>query len=64
MLAALDSLRGEFAFDVTVIDVDLDPDLHARYDEKVPVLVDANGDELCHYFFDTAKVRECLGGFS
>jgi len=59
MLAALEPLRGEFAFDVTVVDVDSDPALEAKYDELVPVL-EAEGRELCHYFLDTAAVRAYL----
>ena len=59
MLAALEPLRGEFAFDVTVVDVDSDPVLEAKYDELVPVL-EADGRELCHYFLDTAAVRAYL----
>lgn len=63
MLAALDALRGEFAFKVDVVDVDADPALEARYDELVPVLADEAGAELCHYFLDAPKVREYLGRF-
>ena len=63
MLAALEALRGEFSFDVTVLDVDADPLLEARYDELVPVLTAPDGTELCHYLLDTAKVREYLAGF-
>jgi thioredoxin reductase (NADPH) len=59
MLAALEALRGEFAFTVEVLDVDLDPALEARYDELVPVL-EADGHELCHYFLDEDKVRAYL----
>lgn len=62
MLAALEALRGEFRFTVEVVDVDADPLLEAKYDELVPVLV-ADGRELCHYFLDTAAVREYLGDF-
>jgi thioredoxin reductase (NADPH) len=62
MLGALEILRGEFRFEVEVIDVDADPALEARYDELVPVL--AVGDrELCHYFLDAAAVREYLLDF-
>lgn len=64
MLAALEALRGEHRlpdFDLAVVDVDADPDLVARYDELVPVLVGSEGEELCHYFLDAAKVREYLG---
>jgi hypothetical protein len=63
MLAALQTLRGEPGvahFEIEVIDVDADPALEAKYDELVPVLADGEGRELCHYFLDTAKVREYL----
>ncbi len=63
MLAALEALRGEFVFAVTVVDVDADPVLEARYDELVPVLMDGEGQELCHYHLDLPKVREYLGCF-
>lgn len=63
MLAALDSLRGEFAFEVTVLDIDADAGLLARFDERVPVLTAGEGEgvrELCHYFLDVAAVRAYL----
>ena len=46
---------------VTVVDVDADPALEARYDELVPVLLHGE-TELCHYFLDEAKTREYLAG--
>lgn len=64
MLAALEALRSELGvqhFDIVVLDVDADPVLEEKYNELVPVLVDGEGRELCHYFLDTAKVREYLG---
>ena len=66
MLAALEALRGEAGvpdFEIEVLDVDADPDLEAKYNELVPVLVDGEGRELCHYFLDAAKVREYLSAF-
>ena len=66
MLAALEVLRDEPGvafFDIDVVDVDTDSALEAKYDELVPVLVDGEGRELCHYFLDAAKVREYLDGF-
>ena len=66
MLAALDALRGEPGvpdFEIEVLDVDADPELEAKYNELVPVLVDGEGRELCHYFLDAAKVREYLSTF-
>jgi thioredoxin reductase (NADPH) len=62
MLAALEVLRGEYSFDIELLDVDADPALEAKYDELVPVL-EANGTELCHYFLDEPKVREYLVSF-
>jgi thioredoxin reductase (NADPH) len=62
MLAALEALRGEFQFELQVLDVDADPALEAQYDELVPVLA-ADGGELCHYFLDAPKVREYLARF-
>lgn len=63
MLAALKALRGEPGvphFEIEVLDVDADPELEVKYDELVPVLADEQGQELCHYFLDAAKVREYL----
>lgn len=59
MEVALRPLASEFGATITVLDVDADPDLEAKYDELVPVLL--HGDtELCHYFLDEAKTREYL----
>lgn len=62
MEVALVPLAAEFGFSVDVLDVDADPDLEARYDELVPVLLH-DGIELCHYFLDVAKVSDYLGKF-
>lgn len=63
LLAALQAFmaRQGVAYSVDVVDVDADPSLVARYDELVPVLVDAAGSELCHYFLDEAALRRHLG---
>lgn len=61
MEVALVPLADEFGVTVTVLDVDADPVLEARYDELVPVLLHGE-TELCHYFLDEAKVREYLAG--
>lgn len=61
MEVALVPLAAEFGAVVSVLDVDADPVLEAKYDELVPVLL--HGDtELCHYFLDAAKTREYLAG--
>lgn len=61
MEVALEPLAEEFGASVTVLDVDADPVLEARYDELVPVLLHGE-TELCHYFLDEAKTREYLAG--
>ena len=58
---ALAPIAREFGANVQWVDVDSAPELEQRYGELVPVLL-FNGAELCHYFLDEAKVRECLAG--
>lgn len=59
MEVALAPLAAEFAVVVTVLDVDANPALEAKYDELVPVLLHGE-TELCHYFLDVPKTREYL----
>ena len=54
MLEALRLQLGE-DFPVTIVDVDSDPTLKARYGERVPVLV-AGETELCHCTYDPARL--------
>lgn len=61
MEVAIKPLAEEFGAQVTIVDVDANPDLEARYDELVPVLLHEE-TELCHYFLDEAKTREYLSG--
>lgn len=61
MELALKPLAEEFGASITVLDVDADPVLEAKYDELVPVLLHGE-TELCHYFLDEAKTREYLAG--
>ncbi len=59
MEVALRPLLEEFGATLTVLDVDADPALEARYDELVPVLLHGE-TELCHYHLDEPKTREYL----
>jgi len=61
MAEALAPLAAEFGAAVTVVDVDADAGLEAKWGELVPVLLHGE-HELCHYFLDTPKVRDYLGG--
>jgi len=60
MESALRPLASELGFSLEILDVDADPELEARFDEMVPVLLH-EGVELCHYVLDVAKVRDYLG---
>ena len=47
------------AFDIAFEDIDVDSDaaLAARYGDRVPVLTDAAGNELCHGRLDPAVLE-------
>lgn len=62
LLERLEPLVAELSWTVRVLDVDADPELEARWDELVPVVL--GGDtELCHYHLDEAAVRAYCGRF-
>ena len=65
MLAALRALETPARpFAITVVDVDADPALVARFDELVPVLYGApDQPELCHYFLDRAALDRYLARY-
>ncbi len=64
MLQALRAFDVNNAFTIDVIDVDADPELVARYDELVPVLLasrdGASSVQICHYFLDEPALRAFL----
>lgn len=60
MATALRDLSEHYGFKFSVVDVDNDPALEERYGELVPVLADADGNEICHYFLDVAALRSRL----
>lgn len=53
------TLAEEYGFELNVLDVDADPELIARFDDRVPVLIH-EGQELSQYFLEVAKVRDYL----
>ncbi len=59
MEVALAPVLAEFGATLSVLDVDADPVLEAKYDELVPVLLHGE-TELCHHFLNEAKTREYL----
>jgi thiol-disulfide isomerase/thioredoxin len=61
MHAQLLGLTGELALEIELVDIHDDPELEARFGERVPVLCDA-GDEICHHFLDESELRRYLSG--
>lgn len=61
MLNELMLLKPNYKFEIEIVDVDLDDDLVAKYDEMVPVLMAKAGAKenvyLCHHRFDRELVR-------
>jgi hypothetical protein len=62
MRDALVPIAREAGCAIVEVDVDADPSLEDRFGERVPVLLlgDRNGEELCHYHLDAARVRAAL----
>ena len=61
--AEIDAVRGRRAFDLTEVDVSLDPVLHARYGERIPVVV-VGGREVFEYHVDAAELERLLDTMS
>jgi glutaredoxin len=57
--ATLDSLRPQLGFDLRVVDITCDDQLHREYFERVPVVL-VDGEEVCEYVVHEAAVRERL----
>ncbi|NMG64188.1 glutaredoxin family protein [Azoarcus indigens] len=55
-------IAREFGWAVTVLDVDADPELEAKWDEAVPVLLHGE-HELCRYRLDSEAVRAYCRAF-
>ena len=54
-------LRGELGFTLAEVDITGDDRLHARYLERIPVLV-LDGEEIADFFVDEADLRRRVGG--
>lgn len=57
MEAALPQWQGRLGFKVETVDVDSDETLAREFGDKVPLLVDGKGQEICRYFFDESALQ-------
>jgi glutaredoxin len=53
------NVRQELPFDLEEVDVSLDPGMHHRYGERIPVVA-VNGEELFEYHVDASELRRTL----
>ncbi len=58
--AAVASVRSDIAFELEEVDIALDPVLHRRYGERIPVL-DVDGEEVLELGVDEGSLRDVLG---
>ena len=57
--AEIESVRARRPFRLREIDVSLDPVLHARYGERIPVVA-VGGEEVFEYHVDGAELERLL----
>jgi hypothetical protein len=55
----VERVRADHEFELEEVDVSLDPVLHGRYGERIPVL-ELDGEELFEFFVQEASLRERL----
>jgi len=60
MLAELQLWQARHGFELDVVDVDADPQLEARFNELVPVLMDGE-HQICHWHLDIPALAAHLG---
>jgi glutaredoxin len=58
-LVAVKRVRSDRPFELREVDVSLDPVVHRRYGERIPVL-ELDGEELFEYVVDEAVLRQRL----
>jgi hypothetical protein len=57
--AEIETVRARKPFALTEVDVSLDPVLHARYGERIPVVV-VGGEEAFEFHVDGAELERVL----
>ena len=58
--AVVERVRADHPFELTEVDVTLDPELNRAYGERIPVL-ELDGEELFEFFVDEAELRRRIG---
>ena len=58
-LAVVEAVRAGRGFELEQVDITLDPRLHARYGERIPVVA-VEGEELFEYRVDARDLEQAL----
>ena len=59
MRDALQPYLAEYRAELEIVEIDDFPELEAKYNELVPVLLH-EGEEICHWYLDEAKLLAVL----
>jgi hypothetical protein len=59
-MAVLRRLQGELGFELREIDITTEEALHRAYFDRIPVVCDEDGEELCEYVVYEPALRERL----
>ncbi|HEU4485887.1 MAG TPA: glutaredoxin family protein [Povalibacter sp.] len=59
LIEQLATILGPAASNVAVVDIGDDPGLEAKYGKRIPVLL-ADGEFVCNFRLDEARVRACM----
>ena len=60
MLQQLKEYQTQYKFEIIIKDIDEHEDLLPQYDVLVPVLLNENNKEICHWHLDTALLLKEL----
>ena len=61
MILDLQKRQEQVSFDFQVVDIDADPELVAKFNDKVPILMSLSDQkEVCHYHLDLAALDDYL----
>jgi len=62
LIDALEPIAQHYGWRIEVVDVDREPELEARWDELIPVLL-VDGAEICHHRLDAEAVHAFCRAF-
>ena len=60
MFQLLHPYESSHQISIEMINIDKDPELQKKYGVLIPVLCDADENEICHYFFDKITFEQAL----